>query len=105
MLCQWGLPPREWGKHAQAGHPILGHHSSFATSFSQEIEDVEALSPTNLIGLLVSHASMKSTVEQLQHIEIDNEILRDHRYKHCNEIFAYLNEIERYYEREIAQVK
>ena len=94
MLCQRGLPPHEWGKHAQAGHPILGHHSSSATSSSREIKYVEALSPTNSIGLLVAHASMKLIVEKLQHKKIDIDILRDHRYKDCNEIFTYLTNIQ-----------
>lgn len=37
---------------------------------------------------------MKSIVEQLQHIEFDVDILRDHRYKDCNEIFTYLTNIQ-----------
>ena len=94
MLCQWGFSPRRWGQQAQVGHPILGHHSSSSTFSSQEIEDIEVLSPTNSIGLLVAHASMKLIVEQLQHIKIDIDILRDQRYKNCNEIFTYLTNIQ-----------
>lgn len=37
---------------------------------------------------------MESIVEQLRHIQIDIDILRDHRYKDRNEIVAYLIDIQ-----------
>lgn len=37
---------------------------------------------------------MKSIIEQLQHIKIDIDILWDHRYKDCKEIFTYLTNIQ-----------
>ena len=37
---------------------------------------------------------MKSIVEQLKHIKIYIDILQDHRYKDCNEIFTYLTNIQ-----------
>lgn len=37
---------------------------------------------------------MESIVKQLRHIQINIDILWDHKYEHCNEIVAYFIDIQ-----------
>lgn len=90
------------GKKQPERCPTPRHSASSANSGSRETEETYTVSPVRLHGQMVALITLESLAVQHRQIQINMDILQDHRYEDRNETIAYFQDIQ-YSQNEILE--